>query len=178
MLEFSGQGTERTASGCVCFGAGGAGRGEYQILDLGSVEAPRSTDQGSSERPRLGCSPGLTVFLCHLRGITSFLSPSPRHPAENNVSFLARDRVGLTVLRWGFLSSGSRWRLFLGLSRRKAQITWGRRWTPPPPPPWVFREVGLGYCSRTSGFNTLLLGGRGGRGGLPPRPPGRQRNAG
>ena len=164
--------------GCVCFGAGrrGGGGGEYQILGPGSVEDPRSTDQGSSERPGLGRSPGLTVFLCHLKGITSFLSPSPRHPAENNVSFRARDRVGLTVLRWGLLSSGSWWRLFLGLSRRKAQTTWGRRWTPLPP--WVFREGRLGYCSRTSGFKILRLVGGGGRGGLPARPPGRQRNAG
>ena len=137
----------------------GAWSVEYQILGPGSLESPRSTSQGSSQRPGLGCSPGLTVFLCHLRGITSLLSPSPRHPVENNVSFLARDRVGPMGLGWGLLSPGSRWRLFLGLSRGKAQTTWG--WRCSPSPPWVFGEGGHGYRSQTSGFKTLWGGGLG-----------------
>ena len=142
----------------------GAWSVKYQILGPGSLESPRSTSQGSSQRPGLGRSSGLTVFLCHLRGITSLLSPSPRHPVENNVSFLARDRVGPMRLGWGLLSPGSRWRLFLGLSRGKAQTTWG--WRCSPSPPWVFREGGHGYCSQTSGFKTLW-GGAGKGAGFP-----------
>ena len=96
---------------------------------------------------------GVTVLVCHLGGVATFLFPFSKSPWGAQRLFSLPGQGGPNGAHGGLLSPGSWGRFFLGLSRGRAQT-----------PPRVSREGGLLVqpAKKRAQDSSVMAGGGGG----------------